>query len=267
MTHQKKRWKSRFLLGCCGILFAALWLVLIAASWSQADDTDSLGSGLSGAPTPARASAADDEYDFSWLDPEKKIYVLQNRKYQKSQRVLLSVMGGPGLSNSYRNTLNVDPRMAYYFNENFGFEAFYTKTFNSENNSFKALTRAVGSGVIPVVREIRSQYGALLHWAPWYAKINMFNQILYFDWYFAAGAGSIQSAVDTRRNGNATANYVNKELFALFLGTGQQFHLSREWVVRLDFTGAFYQAPIYGLDGEKTWFSNFNFGLGIGYRF
>ena len=47
--------------------------------------------GLSGAERAPAASGdgsnSDDEYNFNWLDPEKKIYVLQNRKYLKANRL------------------------------------------------------------------------------------------------------------------------------------------------------------------------------------
>ena len=42
--------------------------------------------------TTLAQAADDDEYNFSWLDPDKKIYVLQNRKYRKAGRVMFSGM-------------------------------------------------------------------------------------------------------------------------------------------------------------------------------
>ena len=51
---------------------------------------------LGGVPTGlARADASpnssDEEYNFKWLDPDKKVYVLQNRKYRKALRPFFSV--------------------------------------------------------------------------------------------------------------------------------------------------------------------------------
>src|SRR5690606_17981279 len=78
-----------------------------------------------GASPPVRADDSDEnEYNFKWLDPDKRVYVLQNRKFEKSGRLLLSGMVGIGMSNPYRNTYVVEPRVAYYLTETVGIEAF-----------------------------------------------------------------------------------------------------------------------------------------------
>jgi outer membrane beta-barrel protein len=212
------------------------------------------------------APSGDDEYNFNWLDPEKKIYVLQNRRYVKAKRLMLSVMGGPGFSAPYRSTFNLDPRMAYYFTESWGVEVFFRQTFNFENNTFAALQQASGSSVIPVVRELRSSYGGMVHWVPWYAKINVFNKILYFDWYFGAGVGGIRAAIDKRANALAPANYVSQDLIAGFVSTGHQYSISHHVLVRLDVTAAYYRAPVFGDTGDNATYSNYDFGVGIGFR-
>jgi outer membrane beta-barrel protein len=237
------------------VLLAILWLAMLAMTWAEAAKADS-------------DARPDDEYSFNWLDPEKKIYVLQNRRYLKANHFLLSVMGGPGLSNPYRTVLNLEPRVAYYFSEAFGVEGFYTIVFNSPNNTVVALQTATAT-TLPVVREIRSQAGGLAHWVPWYAKINVFNKILYFDWYFAGGAGAVgwsagYSGSVNPRDSTTTDNPINK--FAVFAATGQQFHLNESLTVRLDFMGAFYTAPIVGTAGDTAWYSNYNFGIGFGIR-
>ncbi len=204
----------------------------------------------------------DDEYNFSWLDPDKKIYVLQNRKYQKAGRVLFSGMLGVGWSNPYRDTFNIDPRVAFYVSESFGVEFFYEFVSNSENNTYQALKDAAPN-TAPLVREIKNQYGALAHWVPWYAKINFFNEILYFDWYLEGGLGGINSqVVDAIHN---ASNPTQQNLMAIFVGTGQQYHLSQHWLVRLDVLGSFYSAQVDGTSGDKKWFSNYNFTAGIGF--
>jgi outer membrane beta-barrel protein len=206
----------------------------------------------------------DDEYNFNWLDPEKKIYVLQNRKYTKQGKLFVSALFGSGFSNPYRSTLNVEPRVGYYLTENIGVEFFYTYTSNSTNNAQRALENA--STTLPVIREIRSQMGVMLNWAPWYAKINVFNKVLYFDWFLSAGVGSMNTFVDTRTTVAAASNYQPQTLTGIFVGTGHQFYISQTFTARLDFSGSFYQAQVFGTSGESTWFSNFNLGLGIGLR-
>src|SRR4051812_15514010 len=67
----------------------------------------------------AKESGGDeeDEYNFSWLDPDKKVYVLQNRKYRKTGRLAISLAGGLNLSNPYRTEYELVPRADYWFSE------------------------------------------------------------------------------------------------------------------------------------------------------
>ena len=237
------------------ILGALLWLIIVALTW--ADTAEAADSG-----------SRDSEYNFSWLDPDKKIYVLQNRKFTKAGRVQVSAAGGTSFSLPYRTSFFVDPRLSFYFHEDFGLELFGMFSFNQENSTFKSLLAApVSAGQLPVVREINAQYGALLQWVPWYAKLNVFNQILYFDWYFGAGGSLISSSLDKRANSAALANLVAQNpLWGLVLTTGHQYHLHRNFIVRLDFAGTLYPAPLNGETGETTWFSHLNAGIGLGVR-
>ncbi len=52
---------GNWVLGLVVIVIAALWLGVVAVRTSAAAEP-----------------ASEDSYDFSWLDPDKKIYVLQN---------------------------------------------------------------------------------------------------------------------------------------------------------------------------------------------
>jgi outer membrane beta-barrel protein len=234
-------WALRLLI----CLLAVFWLTLIGVTWAEAADS------------------ANDEYNFNWLDTDKKIYVLQNRKYLKSGHPLLSVMGGIGFSNPYRSTFNIDPRFAYYFNESWGFEVFYTMSSNTPNNTIQALS--IATTVLPGIREIRSQYGGMVHFVPWYAKINVFNSIIYFDWYFGVGAGQVSSFVTNVKNPTAS-DFVQQDLFSLFWATGHQYHVSQSFLIRMDVTSALYQAQINGTSGETSWYSNLNFGIGLGWK-
>lgn len=215
-------------------------------------------------------AAYEDEYNFSWLDPDKKIYVLQNRKYQKAKHVMLSIMGGLGLADTYRNAYQIQPRLGTWFNEDFGLEVFYTQRFNTVNNAFRALDLATGTGTTPLVREIKNQLGVVLNWAPWYAKINVFNTILYFDWYFSLGAGVMNTEVGPRTKELALSQWKTDSLFTVYAGTGHLFHLSQVLDLRLDLLGHFYSAEIYGgipgSPADKSLFSGFSFNAGLGVR-
>lgn len=214
----------------------------------------------------ARAADDDDEYNFSWLDPEKKVYVLQNRKFTKADRVQITLMGGLGLSNPYRTSMSIEPRMAFWFSEQLGVEAFFSSVSNSENNTAKALSDASGTAPLPVIRSVKQQFGGLVKWAPWYSKINVFNSILYFDWYFTAGAGSMSFDLTTRSTTGGPIVTTSENKTAYYFGTGHEFHLTQHFDVRLDLTGGYYQSPVFGTRGANAWFSNYTFAAGIGWR-
>jgi outer membrane beta-barrel protein len=213
----------------------------------------------------SRLDSGDDEYNFNWLDLDKKIYVIQNRKYLKGGHPVVSAMGGVGFSNPYKTTYNLDPRFAYYINETWGLELFYIFTFNFDNSTLVALGKAAPN-VMPAIRQIESLMGGMIHYVPWYAKINVFNHILYFDWYFGAGMASVNALVDQRRSAFVAPNYASQSLYAFMLSTGHEYHVTQNLLARIDATCAIYQAPVSGLTGDSTWYSNFNFGLGLGWK-
>jgi outer membrane beta-barrel protein len=268
-------WKKVF--GATGlkialVLIAVFWLMIVAASWAESAETpEKMSDQVSGKTAdraPADTSTIQDEnseYNFNWLDPEKKIYVLQNRRYTKEGHVFLNLLAGPGLSNSYRTVWNVDPRIDYYFSEHFGIEAFYTLSFNTINNTYTALQQ-VSPTTLPYVREIQNELGVMAQWVPWYAKINVFNNIIYFDWYFQAGLGQLGTQLANQATAQSNLSYTSQNEFALYAGTGHLYHLSEDWQVRVDFTGMYYRAPLQGNVGSNTWFSNYNFEIGLGYR-
>jgi len=245
--------KSRF-------FWLAIWIAVVTAHGSVvAQEQDSKRE-----PASRSHGASTDEFHFRWLDPNKEVYVLQNRRYRKEGRGLISLLGGIGLSNPYRTTYNVEGRVGYFFSEAGGVEALVSGGFNQENTTIQSLARAT-SNVIPLIREVNTQVGGVVQWVPWYAKINVFNQILYFDWSFALGGGVLMADFNSTSDVN-DPQVTSETLGAFYVGTGHQYHISDRFTVRLDFLGAFYRAKL-DLDREDTaWFSNYNFNIGFGIR-
>ena len=229
-----------------GVLVVLGWMALVALSWMQ------------------EAKASDDpEYDFSWLDPDKKVQVLQNRRYRKALHPMISVLGGAASNDPFNTSYSVEPRVSFNISEQFAFEGFYGFYFNSRN-SLDAALAVTSPNALPTVRETRSRYGGLLQWSPWYAKINVFNSILYFDWYFSAGAGVLNTALDMRDSTAQASVYQDESYFAAFAATGHQYHFN-EWLkVRLDVTTGFYNAAIARGGTETDWFTDTTFTLGLG---
>lgn len=208
------------------------------------------------------------EYSFSWLDPDKKINVVQNRKYTKANQIEVVLSGGVGMGETYRNSYVVMPRMFYYFNESFGLSLLGAFTSNSDNNNLAALKQA--SSTIPSVRDIKAFYGGSVVWIPFYAKINTFNHIFYFDWSFEAGAASVKSEIDLNNRASGLPNLRSGNYTGYFWGTGQKFFITRNFATRLDFMGLYYSAPSAlntVLNTDSVTNSHYYFTLGLSYTF
>lgn len=212
-----------------------------------------------------RDSDDSEEYNFSWLDPDKKVYVLQNRKYRKANRLAVFASAGNNLSNPFKTEYIGSVRGAFWLTEQFGIEGFFSFLTNSDNSTLKAL-KNVNSTALPFIRENRSYFGGVLSYTPWYAKLNFFNKILYLDWYFNLGLGQLSTAVDRNRLATGTSSYRFEDLMTVFFGVGQNFYVTKNILVRLDLVGMGYRAT--GADDVTEYtFTNFDFTAGVGFLF
>ena len=220
-----------------------------------------------------------DEYDFSWLDPEKKIYVVQNRKYLKEGRLEISLSGALGLGEAYRNRKGLMPRAVFYPSENFGISVLGAFNSNSENDNVAGLI-ASGSNRIPAVRDTQSFVGASVMWIPFYGKVNLFNQILYLDWFVEAGVGQVKTEIDLNTDitgGSHEPNIETGSFMAWHWGTGQKFFVTRHWSVHLNFLAQYYKAPNGLVSGQlnpkssagspDASYTNYYVSIGAGYTF
>lgn len=213
------------------------------------------------------ANSDKDEYDFSWLDPEKKIYVVQNRKYTKAGRLEASLSAGIGMGETYRTQRQLRARGTYYLNEHWGISAFYFANTNTENDTMTAL-RSV-SNVIPAVRDTNAYFGASAMWIPFYGKINLFNQVFYIDWHFELGLGSAGTEVDINTRANGSAVIETASFGAFHWGSGWKFFITRSWSARFDFLATYYKAPnaLRGsvTNSEEERYDNYYLTLGVGF--
>ena len=225
------------------LLFGAIiWLTLVAGSWAEANDS----------------------YDFKWLDPDKKVYVLQNRRFVKANRLSISFLPGISVSAAFQNIAKLGGRIGYHFTEDLGVEAFVNYNISDANTTLIAFQGASPSGRV-IVHQPGLQWGGLIEWSPWYAKINVFNAILYFDWYFSVGGGTSGITIlDVKRSSESVMNVINP--LTIYAATGHQFHITENFFARLEMMGAYYMAPLFGDSGVNAWFTDYSFTLGAGIR-
>ena len=184
----------------------------------------------------------EEDYDFSWLDPDKKIYVVQNRKYLKGRHLELSLGGGYNLSGPYTDSTVILGRAGYFFNEDFGISFVGAAQSNGQNDTLTELKQT--SSVFPNIRDVESFYGASFVWVPFYGKYNLFNTIFYVDWAWEPGVTSVSSRVNLTFQNEVKDVYQSTSHTGFFWGTGMKFFISRMFAVRLDMLALYYSAPV-----------------------
>jgi outer membrane beta-barrel protein len=213
-------------------------------------------------------------YNFSWLDPDKEVYVLQNRKFRKDGNFYIGGTGAKTLSGAFIDSYGATLRTGYFFSEDWGLEFVYGKNSGSENDTAKGVKE---QGTVPFYRKIDSYMGAMFMWSPFYSKINTFNKIFYFDWMFGLGAASLKT-LDNRNKFDSTASnfdeLTSENNIGLLWNTGFRFYINENWSLRLDVTGQNYKAAkTKQAEGDSTTssidkiFSNYDLGLGLNYTF
>ncbi len=130
-------------------------------------------------------------YNFSWLDPDKEVYVLQNKKFRKDKKAHLSAGYGMTTNGAFVDANSLQGRVGFFFTEEFGLEFLYAQNSGTENESFKSVLNIGGAGSTPFRRIVENYMGATLIWSPFYAKINTFNSIVYVDWMVGVGYGQL----------------------------------------------------------------------------
>lgn len=207
-------------------------------------------------------------YDFTWLDKDKEIYVLQNRKFRKKGKVQVSASFGMTNARAYVDGTAIQLRANYFFKEDYGIELLYSKN-DGDFNDLAEKVRA--QDAIPFTRIVDGYKGASFVWSPFYSKINLFDQILYYDWMFSAGYYTIDSS-DNRKEFtvNGASRALTSETSSGFqIGTTFLFHITQSIGIRLDITQLRFEADFYDKNNnsEKFWFKNTDITVGFNYKF
>jgi outer membrane beta-barrel protein len=210
-------------------------------------------------------------YSFSWLDPDKEVYVLQNRKFRKAGRMHASAGYGMTTSGAFVDANSVQGRLGFFALEDWGAEVVYAKNSGTENTAAQAVRnneQSGGSGSAPFRRMTDNYLGAMVLWSPFYAKINTFNKIVYLDWYMGLGVAKLE---ETNNKKEIQTRGVDKTLTTeshtgVMWNTGFKFYINEYWHVRVDFTGIHYKATKANttLANDENNYNNCDLTLGIG---
>ncbi len=182
-------------------------------------------------------------YDFLWLDPDKKVYVLQNKLYKKEHSFYADLGYISNFTSKFQDTNGFSLHAGYYIHEEWGLEVFYHQYSNKNNDDFQNV-RLINEAE-PFVRRMKSLYGAAVIWSPFYGKINTFNQIFYFDWSFGLGLAQVNtdSNLKTVTVSNATNKYEKETHSAGVLKTKIKIHLKENLHLGIEYMNTYYNAP------------------------
>ncbi len=209
-------------------------------------------------------------YDFLWLDPDKKVYVLQNKLFKKEHKFYADLGYLSNFTSTFQQTNGIAGRAGFYFHEEWGIEGYYNLYQNSNNENWNNVRNV--NGADPFVRRFSNSYGAMLIWSPFYGKINTFNRIIYFDWSIGLGAGIInaESNRKTVDNSNLKSTYEKEKYNSLAWKTKVKFHLNENVHVGVEWMQQHYRAPgpnSHGKASSDTMRINQDLTLSVGFSY
>jgi outer membrane beta-barrel protein len=204
-----------------------------------------------------------DLYEFLWLDPDKHVFVLQNKQHKKAKKFFAQA--------SYLNAVNVDfqesnglgASIGYHFNEQLGI-AIDAHFFNNSNNkAYQNILNVTNSE--PFIRRPEQNISLNLLWTPFYGKINTFNKIFYFD--VGLGVGLSRLGMSSNLNNVRDTNIINQFDRENYLGVNSKifikFHIDNRQFIGAEFNNTSYKG--LGPRGNKTVdhlrYLNFSYGV------
>lgn len=212
-------------------------------------------------------AAENDVYGFSWLDQDKEVFVLQNRKYRKAGRVHGFVGGGITTSGAYVDSTSIQGRLGFFMSEDYGFEVLYAKNSGKENDTYRAITTK-NAAVTPFRRIVNDYVGAMFLWSPFYSKINTFNKIIYADYIFGLGFAKLSESNNRKayQSNGLEKTESDESHTGIMWQVGMKFYLNDNWSVRPDLTVIHYQAE-GAASTAKKFVSNYDATISLGYTF
>lgn len=183
-----------------------------------------------------------DLYDFLWLDPDKKVFVLQNKIYPKDGSFYADIGYVMNVTNEFQDINGGGIKVGYYFAEEWAVEFNYL-TYSSQNNTAYDSIKAV-AGTEPFIRRPLSNASIFAIWSPFYGKINTFNKIFYFDWYFGVGTGQFttESNLDSVVDPSLPNQFKTETYTPVQFKTGVKVHLKKNLHLGVEFLNTNFQA-------------------------
>ncbi len=176
---------------------------------------------------------------------------------------------GAQINGAFINSNEVSLHGGYFFREDWGLEFSYSKSNGSVNKTEEGVRE---QGAKPFFRKVDALTSAMVVWAPFYAKINTFNKIFYYDWMFGLGAANV-TTLDNREEFGSNSKALTEETnTAATWMTDFRFYITEDWSAEIRFEGLHLNADVARTDGtdartEKRWSHYYDVKLGLNYTF
>lgn len=209
----------------------------------------------------------EDLYDFLWLDPDKSVFVLQNKIYPKDKSYYLDLgYTLMNLTSTFQNTSAAQLKAGYYFKEEWAIELSHIQYSNESNSALDSVELV--AGLAPFIRRPLNSTTIFAIWSPFYGKINTFNHIYYFDWSFGIGTGvyNMESNLDTAELKDED-RYDEESYTPIQLKSNLKFHLNKNLHLGVEFLNTNYQAPTPKSPNTDKWTNNNDVFISIGVSF
>lgn len=191
-------------------------------------------------------SSQESLYDFLWLDPDKKVYVLQNKQYFKKNKYYIDLGYLRGLSSQFSDSSGGVLSGSYYFTDQWGVEFSYYHYKNKFNDDYKNVRNI--NDTEPFVRELTSSLVAALKWSPFYGKINTFNKIIYFDLILSLGLSSLNTRANLDiSDTNTNVPFEDENSIAGFSKVEVKAYVSKTWNL-----GVYASSHFFNADGPRV---------------
>jgi len=215
-------------------------------------------------------AAEDQTYNFSWLDQDKEVYVLQNRKFRKAGKLHVSAGAGMTTSGPFVDATTLQTRFGFFFREEWGAEFVYSKNSGEENSTAALLRNEGGAGSVPFRRIVDNYMGGMILWSPFYTKINTFNKIIYLDLILGVGIAKLEETNNKKEflSQSLDTDETIESHTGIMWNVGAKFFINERFSLRTDLTTVHYQAEVASdASTEKAWNENFDLALSLGVSF
>lgn len=218
--------------------------------------------------TPLLGQAGEkDLYDFLWLDPDKQVYVLQNKIYPKNKTFYLDFGYITNLTSAFEDTSGAQLKFGYYVSEEWAFEINFNQYTSMTNSTYESVKIVNDSE--PFTRRVNKLQAIFAIWSPFYGKINTFNKIYYFDWSFGIGYGQMdaESNLNSVRNPGSPNTFDSESYNPVLFKSNLKFHMNRNIHLGVEFLNTNYQAGSPKFPSRKEWKQSNDLILSLGVSF